>query len=102
MFGNRKFSMNRNTGVPRPARRFSTSEPSSSGMQFSLYFYLLFLRYLSSHGSPPVVALTACQVGGPGSGHYPCPAQNARLVPSGCVLHLGAWQQMMILSFLHG
>ncbi|KAK3988156.1 pyridoxal phosphate-dependent transferase [Cladorrhinum sp. PSN332] len=25
-FGNRKFSINRNTGVPRPARRFSTSE----------------------------------------------------------------------------
>ncbi|KAK4640159.1 hypothetical protein QC761_604520 [Podospora bellae-mahoneyi] len=26
-FGNRKFSINRNTGVPRPARRFSNTEP---------------------------------------------------------------------------
>lgn len=26
-FGNRKFSINRNTGVPRPARRFSMGEP---------------------------------------------------------------------------
>ncbi|KAK4205766.1 pyridoxal phosphate-dependent transferase [Triangularia verruculosa] len=26
-FGNRKFSINRNTGVPRPARRFSSGEP---------------------------------------------------------------------------
>lgn len=28
---NRKFSMNRNTGVPRPARRFSMGEPSVNG-----------------------------------------------------------------------
>lgn len=32
MFNNRKFSMNRNTGVPRPSRRFSTSEPGAQGM----------------------------------------------------------------------
>jgi hypothetical protein len=31
-FGNRKFSINRNTGVPRPARRFSIGEPGLSGM----------------------------------------------------------------------
>ncbi len=31
MFTNRKFSMNRNTGVPRPARRFSIGEPSLNG-----------------------------------------------------------------------
>ena len=31
-FGPRKFSINRNTGVPRPARRFSTAEPGLSGM----------------------------------------------------------------------
>lgn len=32
-FGNRKFSINRNTGVPRPARRFSMGEPGLSGMK---------------------------------------------------------------------
>lgn len=32
MFNNRKFSMNRTTGVPRESqRRFSTSEPSQNG-----------------------------------------------------------------------
>ncbi len=31
MFSNRKFSMNRHTGVPRPARRFSIGEPSING-----------------------------------------------------------------------
>ncbi|KAK8087063.1 hypothetical protein PG994_002037 [Apiospora phragmitis] len=30
MFNNRKFSMNRNTGVPRMSRRFSVGEPSNS------------------------------------------------------------------------
>lgn len=29
-FVNRKFSINRNTGVPRPARRFSIGEPSNN------------------------------------------------------------------------
>ena len=29
--GARKFSINRNTGVPKPARRFSIGEPSLSG-----------------------------------------------------------------------
>jgi hypothetical protein len=33
VFANRKFSINRNTGVPRPARRFSVGEPGLSGMQ---------------------------------------------------------------------
>jgi len=32
-FANRKFSINRNTGVPRPARRFSMGEPGLSGMK---------------------------------------------------------------------
>ncbi|KAL8407742.1 hypothetical protein RB594_006542 [Gaeumannomyces avenae] len=30
MFGNRKFSINRHTGIPKPARRFSMGEPSQS------------------------------------------------------------------------
>jgi hypothetical protein len=30
-FGNRKFSINRNTGVPRPCRRFSIGEPGVNG-----------------------------------------------------------------------
>jgi hypothetical protein len=37
-FNNRKFSMNRSSGVPRPSqRRFSTSEPSPNGMVFYLF-----------------------------------------------------------------
>jgi hypothetical protein len=34
MFGGRKFSINRHTGVPKPfaARRFSNAEPGSNGM----------------------------------------------------------------------
>ncbi len=32
MLGNRKFSINRNTGVPKPARRFSSGEGGLSGM----------------------------------------------------------------------
>jgi hypothetical protein len=32
-FENRKFSINRNTGVPRPARRFSIGEPGLNGMK---------------------------------------------------------------------
>lgn len=31
MFGNRKFSINRHTGIPKPSRRFSMGEPSQSG-----------------------------------------------------------------------
>ena len=35
-FNNRKFSINRNTGVPKPARRFSVGEPAMSGkLRFS-------------------------------------------------------------------
>lgn len=30
--GNRKFSINRNTGVPKPSRRFSVGEPSVGGL----------------------------------------------------------------------
>ncbi|CEJ80011.1 Putative Aminotransferase, class i/classii [[Torrubiella] hemipterigena] len=38
MFGGRKFSMNRHTGVPRPAiRRFSNTEPSSNEVQSSVH-----------------------------------------------------------------
>jgi hypothetical protein len=33
-FSNRKFSINRNTGVPRPARRFSSGEPGLNGMSY--------------------------------------------------------------------
>lgn len=35
-FANRKFSINRNTGVPRPARRFSIGEPGLNGMNMTL------------------------------------------------------------------
>ena len=37
MFENRKFSINRNTGAPKPARRFSMGEPSLNGTTISRF-----------------------------------------------------------------
>ncbi|TLS27237.1 hypothetical protein PpBr36_04411 [Pyricularia pennisetigena] len=60
MFSNRKFSINRNTGVPKPSRRFSIAEPSANeaGSKIHRQFRAAHEGHLPHAGLDPTRAST--------------------------------------------
>ncbi|TLD08904.1 uncharacterized protein PgNI_06990 [Pyricularia grisea] len=60
MFSNRKFSINRNTGVPKPSRRFSLAEPSANeaGSKIHRQFRAAHEGHLPHAGLDPTRAST--------------------------------------------